>query len=271
MCSVTIWSSVPYSVKGQCQMHIQNISGTPLEVSLPSKFGIRPALLNCAWGFAQKTKIVCLLVSVSIRNAFLLWREQDLCQQNVLLMKQHSMCQQVKCNILGSENCDNVLNMMCYLLMVNMWYAVMKNINSPFYLEEHLVAGNKFLVIIEETALRHIPAGTVFKLGGAPSHFSHCVHAFLSTEFPDHWKGRRSQIPWLLSSPHVILLNFTLLEVCKRHRSKMCHQYVVSLMVSILRSTEYIRNLVRCSLWRRINFSLTLPDESYMIFYFIDI
>jgi hypothetical protein len=115
----------------------------------------------------------------------------------------------------------NVLKIMCDLPKSNMWCAVMKNTVSPFYFEEHLVTGNKFLATIEETALHHILAGTVFKLEGAPSHFSHCIHGFLGREFPDHWKGRRTPISWTLSSLHLILLDFTLLEVCKRQRRKM--------------------------------------------------
>jgi hypothetical protein len=179
--------------------------------------------------------------------------------------------------------------MICDLPKVNMWCAVTKNIIRPFYFEEHLVTGNKFLATMEETAMRHIPAETVFKLDGARSHFSHCVHGFLGREFPDHWKGGGRPIPWPLSSLHLILLDFTLFDICKTQRRKIwiscvkeqldcrvchqryAHQYVVPLMASILRSNEHITNLVRCSLWRCIHCSFTLPDECYMTFYFIDI
>jgi hypothetical protein len=37
------------------------------------------------------------------------------------------------------------------------------------------------------------------------------------------------------------------------------------LMVLILKSTEYINNLVRCSIWKYKNFSYTLNDQRYAI------
>jgi hypothetical protein len=70
------------------------------------------------------------------------------------------------------KTATNILNMAVYLPKVNMWYIAMKNIISPFFFEEHLVTGGKFLATMEETALCHVPAGTAFQLGVVASHFS---------------------------------------------------------------------------------------------------
>jgi len=43
---------------------------------------------------------------------------------------------------------------------------------------------------MENTALLHVPVGTVFQLDGAPPHFFCHVCAFLDREFPDPWIGR---------------------------------------------------------------------------------
>jgi len=51
---------------------------------------------------------------------------------------------------------------------------------------------------MQNTALHHVPMGTVFQLHGA-HHFSHSVHAFLDREIPDRWIGRGGgPIPWPL-------------------------------------------------------------------------
>jgi hypothetical protein len=42
-----------------------------------------------------------------------------------------------------------------------------------------------FLAIVN-TALCHVPVGTVFRLDGAPPHFSRRDRVFLGREFPDH-------------------------------------------------------------------------------------
>jgi hypothetical protein len=49
------------------------------------------------------------------------------------------------------------------LAKINMWCPVMKNIISPSFSEEHMVTGEKFLAMMEVTALHHIPAGAVFE------------------------------------------------------------------------------------------------------------
>jgi hypothetical protein len=122
--------------------------------------------------------------------------------------------------------------MMCDLQKVNMRCAVMENIISNFFFEKHLVTGKKFLATMEETALHHIPARTVFQLGGAPSHFSHGIHTFLGREFPDHWKGNGSPIPWLLCSLHLTFLDFSLLDnVCQekvQNVDELCERTVTA-------------------------------------------
>jgi hypothetical protein len=68
-----------------------------------------------------------------------------------------------------------------------MWCDVTKNVISPFLFEESMVIGEKIPPMMEDTALLHIPAGTVFQLYSAPSHFSSHVRAFLDREFSDPW------------------------------------------------------------------------------------
>jgi hypothetical protein len=67
-----------------------------------------------------------------------------------------------------------------------MWRALMKNkVNDPFFIAEPTVTGDNFLAMIENTALRHAPVGTILQLDGAPPHFSRRVRDFLDREFPD--------------------------------------------------------------------------------------
>jgi hypothetical protein len=70
------------------------------------------------------------------------------------------------------------------------------------------VAGETFLATMEGTALRHIPARTVFQLDDALYHFSHRVHAFMDREFPGHWIVRGGPFPWSPRSPDLIPLDF---------------------------------------------------------------
>jgi hypothetical protein len=67
---------------------------------------------------------------------------------------------------------------------------------------------------MENTALRHVPVGTVFQLNGAPSHFPRRVHAFLDREFPDRWIGKGDLAPY---PPDFTSLDFFFWGVCKRH------------------------------------------------------
>jgi hypothetical protein len=60
---------------------------------------------------------------------------------------------------------------------------------GPSFSEEPTVTGDSFLAVMDNTALCHVHVRTVFQLHGAPTHFSHHVHAFLDREFPDHWVG----------------------------------------------------------------------------------
>jgi hypothetical protein len=59
--------------------------------------------------------------------------------------------------------------------------------------EEPMVTGETFLAMMKDTALHHIPTGTVFQLDAEPPHFSRHVCVFLDREFPDHWIGRGGQ------------------------------------------------------------------------------
>jgi hypothetical protein len=70
---------------------------------------------------------------------------------------------------------------------------------------------------VDNTALPHVPVGTVFLLDGVPPHFFRRVPAFLDREFPDGWIERGVAIPWIPRSPDFTSLDFFLLGVCKRH------------------------------------------------------
>jgi hypothetical protein len=52
------------------------------------------------------------------------------------------------------------------------------------------VTSDTFQAMMENNALHHVCMGIVYQLDGAPLHFSHHAHTFLSREFPEHWIGR---------------------------------------------------------------------------------
>lgn len=58
------------------------------------------------------------------------------------------------------------------------------NVIGPVISKECTVRCEKFITVMEGTALGHIRAGTVFQLGGAPPHAFPCVCIFLGREFP---------------------------------------------------------------------------------------
>jgi hypothetical protein len=75
-----------------------------------------------------------------------------------------------------------------------------------FFFEELTVNGDTLLAMMENSALHHVPVGTIFKVNGAPPHFSCCVHAFQDKEFPD-LDTKRGTIPWPHHSPDLITLD----------------------------------------------------------------
>jgi len=66
----------------------------------------------------------------------------------------------------------------------------MTNINMIFSFLSPTVTGDTFLAMMWNTALYHIPVGTVFQLRDAPPHLSHHVCAFLDRKFPYHLMKR---------------------------------------------------------------------------------
>jgi len=56
---------------------------------------------------------------------------------------------------------------------------------SLFFFEEPTGAGDNFLAMIENSNLHHVSARTLFQSGGAPPHFSCCVHSFPDRKSPD--------------------------------------------------------------------------------------
>jgi hypothetical protein len=108
------------------------------------------------------------------------------------------------CRVLGSENPHEVTEQKRDSPKVNVWCAVVKNnIISIFFLEEPTMSGDKCLAVMENTAMRHVPVGTVFHLDGAPPRFPCCVRVLMDRGFPDRWIGRGRPIPWPRCSPHL--------------------------------------------------------------------
>jgi hypothetical protein len=112
------------------------------------------------------------------------------------------------------------------------------------------MTGDTFLTTIENTALYHVPVGTVFQLDGAPPHFSHHVHAFLEGEFPDHWIGRRRSISWSPCSPDVAPLDFFFWGFVKDIVYCEKVQNVNELHDKIIRTAECITNDMLANTWQ---------------------
>jgi len=69
-----------------------------------------------------------------------------------------------------------------------------------------------------DTALHHVPVGTVFWLDGAPPHLPHSschVSASPDREFPGHWLGSGGPILWSPCSPDLSPLDFFFLGIVK--------------------------------------------------------
>jgi hypothetical protein len=89
--------------------------------------------------------------------------------------------------VFRSENPQDVIEHKRDSSKVNVWFAMMKNkVISPSCFEEPTVTGDTFLAVMDNTALCHVPAGTVSQSDSAPTHFSRRVSAFVDREFPDH-------------------------------------------------------------------------------------
>jgi hypothetical protein len=71
----------------------------------------------------------------------------------------------------------------------------MKNKVIGFFFLEHMVTGDTFLAMMENTNLHHVLVRTVFQLHGAPRYVSHYVHTLRDREFPDCWIGRGGPVP----------------------------------------------------------------------------
>jgi hypothetical protein len=122
------------------------------------------------------------------------------------------------------------------------------NVIGPFFFEEHAVTGDTSLVMMENTALLNVPVGTVFQSDDASSHFSHCVHAFLDREFPDHWIGRWGFITWLPSysrlTPLFLFWGFVKeIVYCKKM------QNMNELHDTTVRAAECITNEILANIW----------------------
>jgi hypothetical protein len=79
-----------------------------------------------------------------------------------------------------------------------------KQTNQPFLFR----TGDTFLAMMENTALHHVPVGTVFQLDGVLPCFFHCVHAFLDTELPESLYNKRTHyLP--LHCPDLTPLDFS--------------------------------------------------------------
>jgi hypothetical protein len=105
------------------------------------------------------------------------------------------------CHVWRSENTHDVTEHEHDSPKVSVWCALMKTKLSVLSVLKNLVTGDTFLGTMGDTALCHVPVGTVFQLDGVPPHFSHCIYAFLEREFPDHWVTRWGPILWPPHSP----------------------------------------------------------------------
>jgi hypothetical protein len=93
---------------------------------------------------------------------------------------------------------------------------------------------------MENTALWHVPVGTVSKLDGASPHISHYVHAFLDREFPDHWIGSGGPIPCSPRSPDLTPLDILFWGFVKDVAYCEKVQDVNELHDRINKATEYV-------------------------------
>jgi hypothetical protein len=88
-------------------------------------------------------------------------------------VNRHNFCVQ------GSEKPHDVTEYEHVSPEVNVWCALIKNkFINPLIFKEPMVTGDTFLAMLENSALNHIPVGTVFQLHDPPFHFSHHVHVF---------------------------------------------------------------------------------------------
>jgi hypothetical protein len=155
---------------------------------------------------------------------------------------------------------------------------------SPFCFEEPVVT-------VTNTSLRHVFMGTISQLGSAVPHFSRRIRVFLDREFPDYWMRIVEFIPG--HSPDLNVLDWFLLlghykghclhlksakcewvALPKKHlptpdeKLKIVWMWVVPLMVPILRSAEHIKNSLRPSVSRFIDFFNINYGWKYILFYF---
>jgi hypothetical protein len=91
-----------------------------------------------------------------------------------------------RCHVWGSETLHDDTDNERYSPKVNVCCDWMRNISS-FSFDRPTATCSNFLAKIESSALRHVPGGTVFRVEGAPSHFSFRVGAFLDWKIPDLW------------------------------------------------------------------------------------
>jgi hypothetical protein len=75
-----------------------------------------------------------------------------------------------------------------------------------FFFQEPTIIGDIFLVIMENTALCHVPVERVFELDGTLPHFCCCVHAFLGSVLITGW-GKGGPISWPPHSPDLTPLD----------------------------------------------------------------
>jgi len=90
---------------------------------------------------------------------------------------------------------------------VNEWCCLVETkVIGPFVFEETTVTGDTCLAVMENTALCHVPVGTVFQSDDAQLHFFSRVPAFLDRKFPD--QEVTHSLPPCPRSPDLTPVNF---------------------------------------------------------------
>jgi hypothetical protein len=93
------------------------------------------------------------------------------------------------CN--SGDSVTRIIHILHFFMINNAFYSppppeeeMEDKVIGLVFFEEPAVTGNTFPAMMENTALRRVPVGTVFQSDGAPPHFFRRVRAFPDREFP---------------------------------------------------------------------------------------
>lgn len=108
---------------------------------------------------------------------------------------------------------------------------------------------------------------TWFQQGGASPHFGVDVRAYLNTQFPRRWIGRRGEIEWLARSPDLTPLDYSLLGYLKDRVCKTKPRSIEDLCQRIrdeiaLIDPDMIQNAVS-DFYNRVGYCQTVNGEHF--------